>query len=667
MVLQLYQNRLAIEASYMIEEGIFSIYNYNALIRRKRLLVLRRACRNTPSLLDYESMPERFKKEIIKRIPDPYLAVRKNALEEFIHPDLTLSNNLEDYKIDEERHLKPEIIREYYANGVLLDAIRRMRTNNKGHHGKINWEYIAGVVRDIDRTIYPHSLPENGRRLHDRYQRYQREGWMSLIHGNFRNKNAAKVDDEIKESLLIELISSPLNLDNSQIRAQYNIMAEAMHWKKITTATVGVYRDKYDLETYPGRRGTIAFSNKKAMQVKRSAPSFPLYYWTMDGWDVELLYQRVETDKKTGNTRTTYYHRPTIVVILDGCCKYPVGYAIGDHECPGLTKEALRNAMKHTKELLGKMYQVDQLQMDRYAIKMMTPFYEVIGEKVTPARAKNAKAKIIEPYFHYLQKEYYQKCANWSGFGVTSSEELQPNQEVLNSIKKSFPDFDGVCRQIDMIMEKERAKKRDKYLELYSKMPSEHKHELNYAQYLMKLGETTGNKNLMQGSGLHVTINGKRMDYDCFDINFRRHASVRWEIRFDPNDLSKALAVNEDGSLQFMLEEKYIQPMAFIERKKSDYEELQRVNRYNDTMKEHITQMRANSADNVQRLLELSRLKPLANDDEEYPDKDLDTLNKFLITDSEGQHKDERSKVRMSVEHEENEKTKKETSIYDRY
>ena len=45
---------------------------------------------------------------------------------------------------------------------------------------------------------------------------------------------------------------------------------------------------------------------------------------------------------------------------------------------------------------------------------------------------------------------------------------------------------------------------------------------------------------------------------------------------FDPADKTKVMAANGDGSLRFLLEEKYIQPMALRDRKEGDAEELAR-------------------------------------------------------------------------------------------
>ena len=64
--------------------------------------------------------------------------------------------------------------------------------------------------------------------------------------------------------------------------------------------------------------------------------------------------------------KTTYHNRKTIVVVLDACGKYPIGYAVGDHESPALIREALRNAIRHARELFGARYKPLQLQSDNY-------------------------------------------------------------------------------------------------------------------------------------------------------------------------------------------------------------------------------------------------------------------------------------------------------------
>ena len=643
-----YNNTLTVEARWLIDEGIMSESNYKLLAHRDRINVVRQGCRNTPALVAFDSMPERFKSEISRRIGgDPYKQAQINQLEIRIEPNVQTSDFFETYKLTDGRNLPKNTIREYYANAIVLDAIQRLINDKRskhstlGHGTKRAWEQISEAVQELDRSKYPHALPANFRRLEERYKKYQKEGIESLIHKNFTNKNAAKVDDDVKEAVLAELLADPRNLDNAQVMTFYNTFAKISGAQTITASTVANWRDEFDTNIYAGRRGSVAFSNKKGMQVKRSAPSCPLYFWTMDGWDVELLFQKTEVKQKTGYSTTTYHHRPTVVVVLDAFNKYPVGYAIGIHESPDLIKMAMRNAAKHTQELFGTMYRTHQVQSDRYQIKNLTPFYEIIADKSTPARAKNAKAKIIEPYFKHLNKGYCQLQTNWAGFGITSKKESQPNNEYLNKYKKDFPDYDGVCAQVVEIIEKERAAKLEQYLQKWSEMPEVDKVEFKTENFLLAFGETLKHSRtdkettvMMQDNGLKVTINGIKREYDCFDLELRDHYSVQWKIKYDPTDISKVLAVNSDETLRFMLEEKYVQPMALKDRKPGDSGELQKVREFNASLDKQATDFRANNIEKMASVMPLM----LQND----------TLGKLMLTDSNGQHKDRRNDARRA-------------------
>ena len=637
--MQYYNNILTVEANWLIAQGIMSKPNYDQMRARKDIRVVRRGCRGQEALVDYESMPERFRRKVDEIVKDPYKAVRTNAVEECIAHSAEVSDYFDSYQIGDDRHLPVDKRREYYANAIVFDAIHTLIINRSAKRRSLGnkavrfWNKISEAVQDLDRTRYPHALPANARSLERKYKIYKADGYESLVHKSYiaQNKNAAKVYDENQVSAIGVLISDPRNLDNEQVARVYNTLAEQMQWKKITGSTVAVWRDKLDSEIYARRHGAVAFRSKKSMQVKRSAPTYPLYYWTMDGWDVELMYQKQE------GGRTTYHNRPTVVFILDACCKYPIGYAIGTHETPELIKEALRNAAKHTESLFGQMYRTAQLQSDNYSIKKLMPLYEKMADKATPAQVKNAKAKIIEPWFRQFNKKYCQMQTNWSGFGVTSRKELQPNSDFLNKYRKNFPDFEGVCQQLIRFIEAERAELHDKYVALYNEMPVENRFPLPYDQYLMLFGSTTGNKNLLQGSGLNITIGGRKHSYDCFDPAFRNHASTRWEVRFDPDNLQRAIAVNEDESLRFTLEEKYIQPMALIERKDGDYEQLKRVMDFNKAQEQRIAGQIGGYMENAAGLLE-------------EHNKKLDTLQKLMICDSHGQHKNQRNKERLHLE-----------------
>lgn len=648
MELEYYNGTLCIPGTALIQsisnpDGILTEINYKNLRTRSKMNVLRRGCYETPALIAVDSLPTKYRNEVYTKYPDYHAQAQAKPFIDSVIPDGNAVTFFSELTLPDGRHLPVEKQSEYSNNAAILNTFREMleKANSqrkrqgarKLPRAKFWKDAAAALPRVADR--WPHSLPENDRRLQERFSVYLRCGYESFVSKKYLNSNAAKVDDEIKQSVLTELLSDPRNVDNAQIMSMYNQLAETLNWKKITSSTIANWRDKNELVSYAGRRGENAFKNAKTMQVKRSRPTMPLLFWTMDGWDAELLYQRTGVDKN-GRSTTTYHHRLTVVVVLDPCLNYPVGYAIGDHECPELIKEALRNATNHTAELFGKRYRTNQLQCDNYAIKAMTPIYTVMSDKLTPARVGNAKSKVIEPYFHRINKTYCQMFTNWSGFGITSNKDSQPNTDYINKHRHSFPDEEGCREQIARIMELERQKKVERYMKMFESLPEEKKLALTDQQYLLDFGADTGKKNALEGSGLHPTIGGIKRSYDCFDPTFRNYAHIRWTVKYDPQDLTRILAVNDDCTLQFILQDKYVQPMALAERKDGDMKALQDVFDYNKLLESHVIEQRAISGKATRELFEA------------HPELN-DTLAKMVLIDSRGQHKDERNNQRRRL------------------
>lgn len=461
--MEYYNNILASESAWLIDNNIISKSNYDKLVNLRKIHILRRGCNATPALVEYESLPDRFKEKIKQLVGNPYDVVKVNRIAELIDSDSEASAFFDQFITAEGKYLPAEKRREYYANAIVLNAVRAFENQHKSQRAKIGGrkarviDFAIEAISDLDRSRYPFNLPDNARAFERKYRDYCKNGYESLVHNAYKNgaKNASIVTKE-GEQLLMTMFAHQNNLNNEQVAMLYGEFAKVQGWKPLSASAVAVWRDKLDALTYAGRRGVRAYKNDIAMQVRRSLPTFPLAMWSLDGWDVELFYQ------STRGGRTTYGHRVTMVVVLDPYFDYPIGYAIGEEgeaENAGLITRAIQNALRHTEELWGAMYQVNQIQSDNFAKKKMMSIYEVAGAHVTPAAVGNAKSKRVERYFKKLNQTYCQLCSNWSGWGATARKELQPNGEALNRIKISFPTYEEVVKQIDGIIYAERAEK----------------------------------------------------------------------------------------------------------------------------------------------------------------------------------------------------------------
>ena len=641
--MEYYGNTLCITHTELTA-GILSNANLKQLRSRGKVHQVRRGCNGTPALFAVESLPLKYRTEVYRRYPDLTEAAESKPFVEQIESDGSAMQFYADYVLADGRHLSNEKQTEYANNCAIMNAFGQCIEKANSHRIRQSkpklklgefWKKAAAALPRIS-DAWPNSLPQNARRLHMKYNEYRKQGAVVFISKKYQNSNAAKVDDAQKEAVLTELIAHHNNLDNVMIAEYYNKVAEMQGWEQITASTVRVWKEQLDLVTSAGRRGATNFRNERSMQVKRRRPSAAFLMWTLDGWDCELLYQTVKEDAN-GRHLTTYSNRLCLEVVLDPCCDYPIGYAIGTHETPELITEALRDAARHSAELAGEMLRANQLQCDHYGIKAMTPLYLAMSDKLTPARVKNAKAKVVEPYFGYLNKTYCKRCNNWSGYGVTTDPKRQPNSEALNMLRHTFPDEEGVRAQIHAMMAAERTKKHEKMMQLLGKLPAERRLKLSKESYLLYFGDTTGQTNALCGGGLRPTLLGEKREYDTFDLTFRKHAGERWTVLYDPEDLTEVLAVNQDGTLRYMLQEKYVQPMALADRTEGDLKELQKVQKFNERLEAHVTDKLSEA---YQLTEELIKDNPRVGN----------ILNRFCLCDSRGQHKLPREQKRLGIE-----------------
>lgn len=552
------------------------------MVRRKQVSIVVRGCRNTPAQYAVDSLPERHRAAVYRRFPKPAEPQPKNVLERTIRLDNGAFSYFHNHKLEDGRYLPPEVIRLYINNASILEGMRELRRQSdsirkrggkKGHPDSRFYPWMADLLAGLT-DEWTHSLPLQPRPLKARYEKYISEGYASLIHRNYGNKSAAKVVSEEQEAVLVKLLAHHNHLEDTQVAKLYNEVAGHNGWKTLTARRIGDWRRSRELLVSAGRLGEDKFRLDKHTSVKRRKPGKAMALWSHDGWEVELLYKGY-VEKKDGSYKVRSDMRLVVEVILDPVCNYPVGYAIGTRENPALIKHAMLNALTHTQDLFGRMIGPHEMQYDRYGIKKLTPLYRSIADIQSPARKGNAKAKPVEAYFSYLNREYCQLQYNWSGVGITGKSGKRPNSWALEQLKGEFPDREEVELQIHEMIHAERAKKRAEYVSMFDGDITEL--EISKSVYLEHWGDTTGRYHGQETYGLCPTILGKQRPYESFDIEFKKLAHLKWQVYYDPFDLGEILAVSEDGQHKFSLTAKYEPAMTAIDRTEEDERYLGKV------------------------------------------------------------------------------------------
>ena len=565
----------------LIASSIVSDSNLEKLVSRKVLQIVVRGCRGRQAQYAVDSLPEKYKAEVYKRFDIPPMDRVKSLLEQLIRPLPEAVHYYHSYRLADGRCLPSDKIAQYTAEAQILEAVSAYKQEHYSKRGKAGrrpmgkgelYGWLADMIQALPQEEYPHKLPKS--RLQEKHEAYQRDGYESLIHKGYQNQNASKTSTDEQSALLLMLLASPNNLNNSQVARLYNETAKVRGGEKLTASAVGKIAKSKSLLIDAGRKGRTDYRLQVQTAIKRTKPTRAMSYWVHDGWTVELYYQHTTTDKK-GGTKTVYDCRLVVVVILDASCSYPIGYAIGERECPQLIAQALRSAAHHTEELFGVKCHPREIQYDHYQIGALTPLYKAMSNKLSPARAKNARAKIIEPYFSRLNKTYCQLQPNWSGYGITGKKGKGTNREVASDLRHQIPTRAEVEGQIHTIMSQERALKHEEYMSLFDGDITDI--QLDRAIYLEHWGETSGRYIGQSIYGLTPTIFGEVQYYESFEQGFKEQRHQRWQVYYDPSDLSSVLAVSEDGQYKYLLERKHLQPMAVEDQRPEDLQHLERV------------------------------------------------------------------------------------------
>lgn len=205
--MEYYNDTLCVSARELIDAGILTQSNYDKLNQRKQIRVVRRACRNTSALVDVNSLPYDYKLKMHEEIGNPKDMTPRQQFPDLVQQDPAAWTFFSAYRKPDGGSLSEDRIREYCNNAAVLNALHE-RLVDKKHRMKATGSKLVGFWEKAARTLseikedFGHTLPDNPRRLKERYKRYIDDGYTSLISGLLGNSNSRVVTDAIENIIL---------------------------------------------------------------------------------------------------------------------------------------------------------------------------------------------------------------------------------------------------------------------------------------------------------------------------------------------------------------------------------------------------------------------------------------------------------------------------------
>lgn len=335
-------NRLCVAARWLYSQelggGVMSRDTYDKLQSRNRInVVIRGGGLGVNSMVEFESLRSDHKEDIkIKLGCEPSALIKDKLLKGYLVADDAALKFFADHiygEVGYEKSLPPDVQYEYYANAVVLNAIRSVLLKKRqvaslvGGKVKNPWKALTEAVKDLNtlkssdgKRLYPHDLSENERVLERQYKKYITEGYAGLIHKNYGNESAIRLT-EMVENLLFSIavmetkpyMTSKYDLGNSVHGIYLQFLGGGLEIRDIETGEIFQPKDFCDKKGEPltisrttvqnyltrpeikialdkARNSELYYTSKHRPIHHRHAPNYSFSKLTMD--DIAIPFKR---------------------------------------------------------------------------------------------------------------------------------------------------------------------------------------------------------------------------------------------------------------------------------------------------------------------------------------------------------------------------------------
>ena len=291
-------------------EPVISLWTLYSLIRRgKAQRVNRGGGLDNYALIDYLSLPERYRIRFEQKYGDPVELIKEKCMKNRLKIDEAARIFFEDYRYDKAGELvsltEPKKA-EYTINASVLNELISILNDREGYRKALGgstkkvWETIIGTS-DRLRDSYGHTLPENAARLKDKINQYKKEGYSCLISKKMGNGNTLKITEEAGNMIIALKRSSVPVYTDAQIFVEFNRIADEKGWKQLRSIqSLRQFLNRPDIEPlwYDAVHGELKAHQRYSRKNKTELPSMRDSLWYGDGTKINLYYKDYDKDGK---------------------------------------------------------------------------------------------------------------------------------------------------------------------------------------------------------------------------------------------------------------------------------------------------------------------------------------------------------------------------------
>ena len=590
--MEYYNDILCIKARDLIisednPNGILSLPNYKKKVRGEKIKVVRRACKETPALVEFDTMPTKYKDMILETHTDPRVEAATAPFIKRIVTDVKAQEYYIEYRYNVIESLPKAIAAKYVTEASIWNALRLI-VDNMTMHRKHSpqgtrgvWDYAVSCIDSVRKYYlesYGLKFPVNPIALKRRYKKYLAGGYEALVHSNYGNTNRNLIkENNTGELLLLTMLRKSGQHDMVDISKAYNLWAMSEGEEPITPRTALNFYENNRPRIDKQRLGDKAFNNLYEEVTRRKRPSAPLMLLNSDDNHLDAYFKASAI--VNGKKKKTDYYRPKLYVVIDAYCDYPLGYAYGPQITKEVIREAFRNAMNHIKELTGGYCGFSQLVADRWGISPssqteLQKFYESMAV-FTPPTLNNARSKYIERTFGVEWHKHLKLMSNYSGTGIASKTKF--SEEAIEAGRANFPKIDNAAEILAEFIEQQRNRpwkksgktRKELWLSDFTQKNVSAERSISDMTYLSLHGVQPEKSRRITNEGVELNIGKNEYVYDIPNEIYLKVVGRTAQIQYDPADMSRIL-VEDDRGARFIATANYAMPSTIDDFREGD-------------------------------------------------------------------------------------------------
>ncbi|NAW52175.1 hypothetical protein GNY06_12585 [Elizabethkingia argentiflava] len=210
---------------------------------------LRRACKGTPALIEFDSLPFKYREALIKKNGGiPHRTLKNKLFADEISLDMDAVSFYQNYRPAGNK-IQDKKQRQLANEASILNTIAckykaHLKRQSSGNKISEFWRNPVTVLPGI-KAEWPHKLPLTERNLKLKFIAYQENGYRALVNAHYGNQKTRKVNQHL-EALLKHLYTQSWKPNYEEVWDGYNKFITGV--KILVNATTGEIYNPKDYE-----------------------------------------------------------------------------------------------------------------------------------------------------------------------------------------------------------------------------------------------------------------------------------------------------------------------------------------------------------------------------------------------------------------------------------